>query len=248
MEKYDFAATSWIYDSNPVYQKQDLFILTSRKDIISVDDLDRHFDDCRYVFLSRHRSESRIPSLTAHFTGNFGENKFGGKAGEVARYDPSFLKNYMLALNSIQENIPEEYEVTLEATHHGPTSLSHSVLFVELGSSHEQWQDKRAAACIADAVIASAGSKVSHKKCMLGVGGTHYPRKFNNFILGSDFALGPIIPKYSLEFLNLDILSQILSKGDQKITGALVDPKGLGPHKKKIINLLRTAGLEVIWA
>ena len=134
LESYPFKATDGQFDSSPVYSWNDKIIVSGRKDIAFVDHLDETFGDCRYVFLSRHVAESGIPSLTAHFTGNFGAAAFGGNPGEIARYSPRMLKNYLIELNSLRNEIPDYYNVTLEATHHGPTSLQSPIMFVELGS------------------------------------------------------------------------------------------------------------------
>ena len=126
-----------------------LLVVSAKKDIVFVDQLDETFGDCRYVFISRHRAESGIPSLTAHFTGNFGPATFGGNPSEIAKYSPQLLKNYMIELSSLRNEIDNSYRITLEATHHGPTSLKSPVLFVELGSTEKEWGDVATASLIA---------------------------------------------------------------------------------------------------
>ena len=72
LEKYAFSEDDFYFDGNPVYKfGTELILVSSRSDIVFVDNLDDQFHDCRFVFISRHRAESGIPSLTAHFTGNF---------------------------------------------------------------------------------------------------------------------------------------------------------------------------------
>ena len=80
----------------------------------------------------------------------------------------------------------------------------------------------------------------------LGIGGTHYPEKFNKLIIESDYAFGPIIPKHGLGFLDAKLLSQILAKSTQKVEGAVVDWKGLGDQKRRVVKLLEDFGLEII--
>ena len=248
VEALPFRETSEDYDDQPVLSAGTTSLVTTSMDLVYVEDLDDSFKDCSYIFISKHRAESGIPSLTAHFTGNFGPSKFGGKPGEIAKFSPSLLKRYLRSLHSLKEEIPKNYSVTLEATHHGPTSLACPELFVELGSSPQEWSDVKAASCIAKALVGSLRSSDYFEKCAIAIGGTHYPQKFNEFVLETELALGPIVPKHALEFLNDAMLEQKVRRGDQKITHVLLDMKGLGAHKQRIAKLVNESGLEIIRA
>src|SRR5207245_1906124 len=89
-------------------------------------------------------SKSGVPSLTAHTTGNFGGAELGGNPREIGRVNPDLLKNYLISLAKQGEAV-SGYQVTAEATHHGPTSLNRPVLFVEIGSEEKNWNDRDAA-------------------------------------------------------------------------------------------------------
>src|SRR5487761_513467 len=249
IENYKFTKTERTFESLPIYSYANVSLASSEQEIINVrGELDLAFEsnDLHYIFVTKHRAESQIPSLTAHFTGNFRSNEFGGNPSEISRYSPSILKNYLLALNSLKEEIPKQYSITLEATHHGPTALRRPSLFAELGSSLEQWQDEKAALCIAKALMASLRSDRQYEKCAIALGGTHYPEKFNKLILETDIALGVIVPKYALDSINENLLSQILEKSEDKITMAVLDKKGLGKNKTRISELVSTFGLEIL--
>lgn len=246
LESYPFNRTEEKFDSSPIYSWRDKIMVSSQKDIVYVDGLDETFGECRYVFLSRHRAESGIPSLTAHIPGNFGPAAFGGKPGEVARYSPALLKNYLTELNSLRNEIDAAYNITLEATHHGPTSLRSPILFVELGTTEKDWGDTRAAASIAKALVPALESNKQYQKCAIGIGGTHYPEKLNKIIFDSDIALGHVIPKHSLEHFNRSMLDQMISKSDQKVSIAIVDSKGLGKHKQEVMSILQGSNLEIM--
>lgn len=253
VEEFGFQETGKKYSSFPVYAFENIVIATSDKEIVFTEDLDDHFRDCDYVFLSRHRAESGIPSLTAHFTGNFGnEAPFGGRPREVSFCSPAFLKAYFSELVFLCEEKDEltnkkPYQLTVEATHHGPTSLKNPVMFVELGSSEENWSDHLAASTISKALVRAIHSeRKKHSKVAIGLGGTHYPQKINKILLNSDVAVGHIVAKHSLEFLDQEMLSQILSKTDERVTAAVIDSKGLGSQKQRILQLLDEAGLETI--
>lgn len=246
LENFPFSETNELFDSLPVYSWSDRLLVSSHRETIRIDNLDERFPDSRYIFISRHSSESKIPSLTSHFAGNFGPAPLGGKAGEIARYSPALLKNYLLTLNSLHNEIPSTYFITLEATHHGPTSLASSVLFVELGSTEKEWNDVAAASVVAKALGSSLDSKARYDRCAIGIGGTHYSEKLNRLLLDSDLALGPIIPKYSLEYLSNELMAQLIRKSDQKIGIAAVDYKGLGKFKERVLNVLKEFDLEIV--
>lgn len=250
IENFGFQSTDLIYDSCPVYSLDGRILLCStQKEIVHVgSELDQMFGsgDACYVFLSKHRAESQIPSLTAHFPGNLNNaNEFGGRPRELSLCSPSLLKNYMLALNSLRQEIPEKYMLTLEATHHGPTGLKNPSMFVELGSSDHEWSDAQAAACIAKALTSSLMRNDVYTKCAIALGGTHYPNKFNKLILESDLALGHIAPKYAVQQVDEEMISQMIQKSDEKISIVAVDMKGLGKDKNRILELVAQSGLEL---
>ena len=248
LERFKFKECEPDYDRNTVYSlESDTILVSSTKRIVFIDDLDEFFKSDRTVFISGHYAESGIPSLTGHFTGNFGRADFGGNSGEIARFSPSLLKTYMRKLRELTRDLASVYTVTLEATHHGPTSLKSPVLFVELGSAEVQWRDPTAAGRIAEALMFSLQSSSKFEKCAVCIGGTHYSEKFNNSLFDSEFALGPIIPKYALEFLDSKIVAQILEKSDQPVKYALIDKKGLGSHKEAVHRVLENFDLEKIY-
>src|SRR5271157_4317542 len=230
----------------PVYQRDSLLLSVFDGPIVSPPDLDSYFNPQAYVFLSRHSAESGIASLTAHTTGNFStEAKFGGVGGELGRGDAGLLKDYMMALSSRREKVPA-YEITLEATHHGPTSLSKPVLFVELGSSEKHWGDKAAAVVVAEALVEALTHRRIWDKVAIGFGGTHYSEKFNEVVTVGDIAVSFIAPKYALEHIDEKMVGQMIQRTTSPVKCALLDWKGLGPHKDKITKLVSQFGLEAI--
>jgi D-aminoacyl-tRNA deacylase len=214
--------------------------------IVFPPDLDEYFNPQAYIFLSRHSAESKIASLTAHTTGNFsGEPKFGGVGRELGRADPSLLKNYLLSLWKRKDRV-RGYEITMEATHHGPTSLQKPVLFVELGSSEEFWGDRNAATVVAEALVESLTEKKIWDRVALGFGGTHYSEKFTKLLLEGDDAFSFVAPKYALEHIDDEIFGQMLRRTSAPVRQAVLDWKGLGPHKDKIVSLVKQFGLEEV--
>ena len=230
----------------PVYQKGSLLLAHFEGQIVSPPDLDSYFNPQAYVFLSRHSAESGIASLTAHTTGNFsGEAKFGGAGGELGRGDAGLLKDYMMALWRRKEAV-SDYQITLEATHHGPTSLSKPVLFVELGSTEKQWGDREAAKIVAESLIDALTHRQVWGKVAIGFGGTHYSEKFNEVVTTGDIAVSFIAPKYALDHVDERMVGQMIQRSTAPVKYALLDWKGLGPHKDKIAKLVSQFGLEAI--
>jgi len=228
-----------------VYQKGSYLLAFFEGMIVRPPDLDSFFNPQAYIFLSRHSAESGIASLTAHTTGNFSEEaRFGGKGRELGKADPSLLKNYLISLSKRRGELMG-YEVTMEATHHGPTSLRPPVLFVELGSSEKFWGDKKAAAVVGDALMESLTQKAIWSKIALGFGGNHYPERFTRMVVEEDIAVSFVVPKYSLEHIDEKMFGQMIQRTAGPVRYAALDWKGLGTHKDRIIGLATSFGLEV---
>ena len=204
------------------------------------------------IFLSKHESKSRKATLTSHSTGNFSDDVLmGGKPMEIGVTFPSFQKYYMKKLYESRNDLLN-YDLTIEATHHGPTSLLSPVLFIEIGSSDDEWNNKSTASIVCKSVldtIKNINNNINnnHTDIGIGIGGNHYPQKFNDLILYSDVAFGPIISKYNLPYINERIMSQIKGKSIEKIDIAYIDKKGIGQEKEKIMNILRSQELEIVY-
>lgn len=246
LKNHGFESTEIALMGRPVYQKGSLLLVTVETELVEPPDLDAYFNPQAYVFLSRHWAESGIPSLTVHTTGNFTEKPvLGGKPKEVGFVNPDLLKNYILALSKRREEV-KGYEITIEATHHGPTSLKRPVLFVELGSSERNWGDEVAGEVVGDALMESLTEGRTWEKVSLAFGGTHYPAKFNKMLIESETSLSAIVPKHSLDGVDSAMFGQIIQKTTKFPRMVTVDWKGLGQHKEKILALADQFALEVV--
>lgn len=229
---------------SPKYTNVRLFV---SDDLLHREDLDGIYPESgAYIFLSKHKSDSQIPTLTCHCTGNFGDNPYGGNPRELAISFPSLQKSYLNALVRSKKKVPG-YDIVIEATHHGPTSLKKPVLFVELGSSEKQWIDTNAAHLICGVVLELVQSGPSRcGKVAIGLGGTHYPSKFNNLLLESEYGLAAVASKHNLALIDEAMLQQMISKSVEKVTTVALDGKGLGSQKDRIIQLAEKSGLEIL--
>jgi len=214
--------------------------------LLYLEELDELYPDVySFIFLSKHRSDSGIPTLTCHCTGNFADNLYGGNPKEVAIAYPSLQKCYLQAITNAKQSIPG-YEIVIEATHHGPTSLRKPVLFIELGSSQKQWSDSNAAGAICDSLLAVLSNGV--EPCghvAVGLGGMHYSAKFNKLLLDSEFGLAAVASKHNLEAIDSAMLDQMVAKSIEPVTHIVLDSKGLGSQKERIIKMAKGSGLEI---
>ena len=170
------------------------------------------------LVLSRHVSASETPALTLHAIGVPGEFPHGEKArsGGITgsavppstRFGDLFRKMCRIAK---EEHLENEYDLTLEATHHGPV-LGTPTLYLEIGSTIEQWEDSRAARVWSKTISQCLGMAESSTKrdwdgsgnVMIGLGGGHYAPRHQAVISESDVWIGHILANYSMVFEEQD--------------------------------------------
>lgn len=211
---------------------------------ISADWLEEKYHYDGYVFLSKHASESGDLALTCHSTGNFGDALFGGFARQVAIPYPHRQKSYMKRLWG-ERNLFSKFDITIEATHHGPTALSKPTLFIEIGTTEKEWTDKKLCENVAQIVLKEMSEMPPKHDVAICFGGTHYPDKFNKELIEGDLALGTVIPKHGLDNIDLELFTHILER-NHEAKFALVDWSGLGKNKQKIVEMINTSGLEMV--
>ena len=211
---------------------------------ISADWLESTYGHDSFVFLSKHAAQSGRLALTCHSTGNFSDAQFGGNPSQVSIPMPNFQKAYLQELNRHQGNFAD-FQITIEATHHGPTALNRPCIFVEVGTTPEQWGDKDLCSAVSQIVDSVLCSPIPEHRTAIAFGGTHYPDKFTDELLYGVHALGTVVPKHALQYIDEAMFSHIISRNGAT-SAALVDSKSLGSNKQKILNLLSGTDLEVI--
>jgi D-aminoacyl-tRNA deacylase len=83
-------------------------------------------------------------------------------------------------------------------------------------------------------------------KIGVGLGGSHYPEKFNKLLLESEYGLATIAAKHNLHLIDHSMLKQMSAKSIEKVTHIVVDKKGLGKERRRIMNLISHFGLEIL--
>lgn len=199
------------------------------------------------IFASRHRSESNEPALTAHWTGNStGRADFGGKPKSLSHTDPRRLRAALLALDAARDRRKLDYAVTLEATHHGPTELAIPTLFVEIGSTDQEWNDRDAAAAASEAIWKAAAEPVDGKAAV-GFGGGHYCNKHCNALRNDGYAFSHIFSKYFFEDYDQAMIRLAFNRTLGGCRTAVVDWKGVrGSERARLLEDLKQMNVEIV--
>ncbi|VVC01723.1 D-aminoacyl-tRNA deacylase [uncultured archaeon] len=163
------------------------------------------------VVLSSHKSKTAGPMITAHFPGNWDTAELGGEPQKLNVAYGSKIKEFMRAASAAAGKWP----IAMEADHHGPT-LDKAIIFVEIGSTEAEWGSKEAAAIVAKATVAMLGSSRQYET-VFGVGGGHYAKAFTRLVLETDYAVGHVLPKYSIEKINYEMFQQAISKNVEHV-------------------------------
>lgn len=202
----------------------DVMLVRISESVTGLSDLSAPADEV--IVASRHESESGKPSLTTHVPGE-------PDSQELAIAAPFTLKAALRELDRANEELELGWDVSLEATHHGPTKLDVPVTFVEIGSSPKQWKNPVAGEAAARAVMAAAENRGSGVPA-IGLGGTHYARKHTKVVLQTDVGIGHIFPKY--QSLDSPLLEEALKRtmGENPIFA--LDWKGLNSDLREGIH------------
>jgi D-aminoacyl-tRNA deacylase len=138
------------------------------------------------------------------------------------------------------------YAVSLEATHHGPTDLKVPALFVELGSTENEWNDAQAAAVAAEAIWQAATKPIPGRNA-IGFGGGHYCNKQSQALREDGFAFGHILSKYFFEEYDEEIVRMAFNQTVGGCRTAVIDWKGVrGSDRARLLKTLTEIGVEIV--
>ena len=247
IELFDFQNSNEKFDNNDIYEcnrikNKTIKLYLIKDDLIFAENIDKRINADAFIFASKHRSKENTPSFTVHPIGNWSSADFGGKQKNLCPSSAILLKNLFVELNNNGKG--RDFEITMEATHHGPY-VEKPAVFVEIGSTEKEWQDVRNGEIIAKTIMSGINSQNNKCKITVGVGGPHYCSNFNKIILSSDIALSHICPKHNLDKLDENLIQQLIQKTKEKVDFILLDWKGLGQEKQRILELLRSLNLEI---
>ena len=222
LEKFPWQSIGNI-EGKLAYQLNNVRIWMFERGILFEDDIDqRWFDNTgeivtEVIFPSRHAAASGKPSLTLHPIGVPQLNKaekppFGGKAG-FAPPPSTRLSSWWKMLQEYVSGteLDEQFELTLEVTHHGPW-LNVPAMFIEIGSTEKTWPNEEAAELlariIADGMALDGKNNIglwdekanSGDLVLVTLGGGHYAPRANKLASMDGVWLGHMLATYALPF------------------------------------------------
>ena len=249
LSHYPFTKTQEAFQGNHVFSAdvkgKNVALVMLNEESIDAQHLPQSFTNLSLVvFVSRHSSTSGTPTLSVHTPGNFGAAELGWLPKQVSVSPAAAMRDALKALAYFKEGLKLEYEVSYECTHQGP-SLDVPAMFVELGSSAEQWRDLKAAEAVAHAAMSAIGKfGASENAAVLGIGGTHYNQRFTRMALDGAAVFGHMIPKYAVALVDAERLRQCVEKTLEKVDCAVLDWKGIkSADKPQLLKALKEIGL-----
>jgi len=228
-----------------VFEYKDFRIIEIAESLIFQDGLDKKIADRGYpasiiIFASKHRSKDMRAILTVHSTGNVNEAKFGGTPKTLSQSAPQAVRSLLRSLKTLSKN--EEYEITLECTHHGPSDLDVPSVFIEIGSNEAQWLDEVAGRIVANAILLL---KDDESPVAVGFGGTHYAPRQTALILSTDVTFGHIFPTHALHDIDESIVKQAFARSGADF--AYLDRKSMkGEERDKLMQMIESIGFETL--
>lgn len=236
------------YKGNPVLRNGELLMVTNDEFHIYAERLDRTLREAGIggfdgmIFASRHSAASGVGSLTVHPIGNFSEAKYGGRASTLVPSMPHEMTYSYLKLLEYGKGLG--YEITFEATHHGPY-LETPTMFIEIGSTEERWGDPEAGEAVARTILDIPGARPS-RDVLAGVGGGHYCPRHSDVAREFDVSYGHIVPGWALA--DADDEALLLALSDTPDSGKVyLHRKALrGADRRRLEALYTEKGYEVV--
>ena len=248
-DNYNLLKLESIISSNNeliLLEDNQIFLGLTDSPLISLNNLEDIYDIIKpdfLIFASRHRSETERKAFLTHITGNWTlKADFGGEPRHLSKASALLVKAGFLSLKE-QLNLPIfndflDFSLDIEVTHHGPTSLNEPLLFIELGSSENEWKIKKAGKLVANSIMRTVREYLKLKNSSqieigIGFGGTHYAPQFRKLIDQKNIAISFICPKYYLQELNKEMIALMIEKSFEKIDYFIIDWKGTNSDDKK---------------
>src|SRR4030065_418121 len=96
-----------------------------------------------------------------------------------------------------------------------------------------KWHAQVTAVFVAMAAMeAIAKFRETERSAVLGIGGPHYNQKFTKKALEDGIIFGHMIPKYAIQWIDADILTQCMERTLEKVAHAILDWKGIKSQDK----------------
>lgn len=239
---FDFKKVEFIWHDNPVFKLKgelldnEIYLGLTKDPLIFLNNLKLEKSGLNpdyLIFASRHTSKTARPAFLVHTTGNWSNTAdFGGEPQELSKTSALLHKAAFLSLTEqVYPPKLKEFSIDIEVTHHGPTNLKKPLIFIELGSSKEEWKIEDAGELLNNSIINTIHKFVNYKEdynqiIALGFGGTHYAPNFQRLIINKDIAMSFICPKYYIRELNDILIKKMIDNTSEKVNYFLIDWKG----------------------
>jgi D-aminoacyl-tRNA deacylase len=193
------------------------------------------------IFASKHSSSRNEKALAIHAVGNWRDAKLGGEAGKIGKTSAVFAKYLFEKLNqNAAENALKNYDITMEATHHGPL-IEKPCIFIEIGSTETEYNDRRAGFIVARTLLDVIENfrENPYNEIAVGIGGPHYCPNFNKIQERTNVAISHVIPSYVFPVTE-EMVLEAIRKTEEEVDFVLLDWKGLGvaEEREKLIQIL----------
>jgi len=246
---YNFEETNFTWHENPIFKlktestENEVFLGLTKDPLIFLNDLKLNKSELNpdlLIFASRHTSKTARPAFLVHTTGNWTEDvNFGGESQDLSKTSALLHKAGFFSL--IEQEFPPqlmEFSLDIEVTHHGPTRLEKPLIFMELGSSKEEWIIDNAGELLAKVIINTIFKYLEFAEnkseiICLGFGGTHYAPNFHRLIRNKNIAISFICPKYYVQQLDKELVEKMVNNTLEKVDYFIVDWKGTNSNDKK---------------
>jgi len=204
------------------------------------------------IFVTKHASKSGKPSFSVHTQGNWSSAEYGGKPFTVA-ITPVVLKHALFfGLRKYAAQTMPDFEVVQECTHHGP-DVSVPSLFIEIGSTENEWVRLDAATVIANTLREVLSQQLDEKQLtgekkqkpvFLGIGGNHTCANFMKYVQADVAMLGHVCPGYRSAEVTIESLQEGLTKSTLPSI-VVVDWKGMNSAQRShVLKLLDDAKIS----
>ncbi|NQU79542.1 hypothetical protein HQ545_07270 [Candidatus Woesearchaeota archaeon] len=241
VELQGFTDSGTIFNTFPVYSKEGINLYTIKERTIDAEHVDEDIDGDFIIFVTKHQAESGKKCLCVHTPGNWAKAEVGGKDKTLCTAMPAMMKSALKKILSIYDG--DEFDITMECTHHGP-ELKKPCLFIEIGSTEEEWSRKDLGKIMANVVNFLIMNPPTKKKGVVVIGGGHYNQVATKVMLKTDYAVGHVCPKHLLSVLDEEMLRQAIEKNGNNFEMVILDWKGLGSEKQRIMDIIGSLGLN----
>lgn len=241
VELHGFNETTETFNRNPVYAKQGIKLYTIEERTIDANGIDQQVEGDWIIFATRHQAASGKKCFCVHVPGNWAKAEAGGEDRRLCRAVPAAMKEALRKIDGIYGG--DEFDISQECTHHGP-AIDKPCLFIEIGSTEAEWTRHDAGEFIANVVNYLCMNKPSKYKEVMVIGGGHYSQAGTKLMSRTEYAAGHICPKHALEHLDEDMLKQAIEKNGDNFDMIVLDWKGLGTEKARVMEIIESLGLK----